>query len=1296
MPIEESPDEPSNPALYAVTLDNCEREPIHVPGAIQPHGGLLAFEIATGSVLHATANLGTWLPVGSLPAVGRSITDLLGEAASAAVTDALSGRSGVIVRHSVVTLPARPNEGQPLALDAVLHVHRGVGFVEVEPVQATTRRDDWPQRFEDTIDALRSAADLDDLVERMAHRVKRLTGFDRVMVYRFDSAYNGHVIADARESDMESFLDLHYPASDIPAQARELFRSNLVRYIADVHYVPVPVDPWLDKINNEPLDMSHSTLRSVSPVHVQYLKNMGVSSTLTIALLSDNALWGLIACHHRSPTALPPRLRRMCYSLSITASYMVSAHENAFSAAQRVSSSRAAATIIEAFNQPHQDFADILEVCAAPLLKLVTATGGALWTRGAVHPFGRWVEGRRGESVVESVQKALQTGAGRVILTDRAEIDPPLADDERRTVCGVAAISLDPFASSGIVWIRPEYRLEVAWGGNPDKSLDVSFDDNGQAIVGPRTSFARWIRVVQGRSRPWTGPDRDSIETLSPLEQVLAVRESLNRVTMSSRQFQSLVTLQSDAYWQTDLKGNLVVLSKALGLAIDRIHDHTLPGLFAKYCEAGQIAPLTAALSRSAAFRDVHLVGFYEGGGDIFEFVLNGEPIRDADRRVCGMHGTISDITSARLKEDELLKARRAAESASAGKTLFLANMSHEIRTPMNAIVGLSDILLATKLTRQQKEYAARIRSASVALLELLNEILDYSKIEAGRLELERTSFRLPDLLERSRAIFLIQAESKGLTLEYVVNPRVPEVLSGDPLRLLQVINNLVGNALKFTQQGGVVVHVEVLEEGAGALTLKVSVKDTGIGIAPEQVARLFRAFHQADASTSRRYGGTGLGLSISKRLTELMGGMIGVSSALGAGSTFWFTARLDLPVESSGPAASAINATSPAAAVQSTTSGKPDDIGAIAEGIRGALVLVVDDNATNLLICGEYLSRLGLRVETASSGHEAIEKAMSCRPDAILMDLHMPGLDGFETTKAIRTLEGGSAKGRAVPIIALSASGSDDDLRSTTAFGMNGHMTKPVDLGRLARMLARWIPSRREESPSGPAGTPMASADEGRTTVRADAVPPSTGATRDADRDQALRALGGDADLLARVLGRFVSDFSEAPGSLALMLADGRFEEAKRVVHTIKGLSPTIGAMELHRHAVAFETALEREDVQLLVPFTAELSRVLGVLTQERRRDGAPTSAHADEVVRNDNPLDVAALRFALGQMQELLQRGSSRAREVSRDISRRLAGTEWMPLYAGAARAVEEFDYRSASGLVNAFSGALGKRYA
>ena len=411
--------------------------------------------------------------------------------------------------------------------------------------------------------------------------------------------------------------------------------------------------------------------------------------------------------------------------------------------------------------------------------------------------------------------------------------------------------------------------------------------------------------------------------------------------------------------------------------------------------------------------------------------------------------------TRARLHlETQVEERTRQLAAANAAKSDFLANMSHEIRTPMSAVIGLSDLLSETELTDLQRDYVEKIRLSGNALLGVLNDILDHSKIEAGHLQIESVPVRIGELLDKCQALFSIPAGSKGLSLRFEVEPAVPPVLLGDPLRLLQVINNLVGNALKFTESGGIDVAVEAAGQAPDTVLLKVRVKDTGVGMTREQQVRLFEAFQQAERSTARHYGGSGLGLSISKRLVELMGGEIGVESEPGQGSTFWFTVRLRKEDPSRAEEATPANEGSGGAKLQE-----------IAAAIRGARVLLVDDSATNQLITKTYLRKMGLEVETADDGRVAIEKAKEADFDAILMDLHMPGIDGFAATRALRANEARRKEVPPVPIIALTAAAMDKDLQASEAAGMNDHITKPVDPVRLAQALTKWIKARSPEA---------------------------------------------------------------------------------------------------------------------------------------------------------------------------------------------------------------------------------------
>ena len=406
------------------------------------------------------------------------------------------------------------------------------------------------------------------------------------------------------------------------------------------------------------------------------------------------------------------------------------------------------------------------------------------------------------------------------------------------------------------------------------------------------------------------------------------------------------------------------------------------------------------------------------------------------------------DVTARNKATAELAVARDAAIEASNTKSAFLANVSHEIRTPMNGVLGMTELLLDTALDETQREYADQVASSGEHMLAIINDILDISKIETGRLELDATDFDLRDAVEKACAVGRIEARAKGVGFFVAVDEDVPARVRGDGGRLRQIVMNLVANAVKFTSNGAVRIGVSTVSCADGRTRLRFEVADDGIGIATERLETMFEPFTQADVSTTRKYGGTGLGLAIARELVELMRGEIGGDSTPGAGSSFWFEIELEHAAQAAGEQESVETRHAPVVA------------GDLPES--APIVLVVDDTPVNQIVAMRALARCGCRADVASNGYEALDALLARRYDAVLMDCQMPEMDGYDATHELREREVG---GRRTPVIALTAAAMKGDFDRCIACGMDDHITKPLRHRVLEETLRRWIPALRAEA---------------------------------------------------------------------------------------------------------------------------------------------------------------------------------------------------------------------------------------
>ena len=560
--------------------------------------------------------------------------------------------------------------------------------------------------------------------------------------------------------------------------------------------------------------------------------------------------------------------------------------------------------------------------------------------------------------------------------------------------------------------------------------------------------------------------------------------------------------------------------------------------------------------------RQASQVEFHQADGSVRQLWTVKVPVR-LDGEVTAVIGLSTDVT-------ELHNLKAQADAANQAKSNFLSNMSHEIRTPINSIIGMSHLALKSVTNPKQRDYLEKIFHSSQHLLGIINDILDFSKIEAGKMELEILDFGLDALMQNIASQLGEAAASKGLELKFDIAPGMAHQLRGDPLRLEQVLLNFTGNAIKFSENGVVQVRARALEDSDTDTLVRFEVQDKGIGLTAAEIADLFKSFHQADPSTTRRYGGTGLGLVISKQLAELMGGSVGVDSTPGQGSTFWFSARLAKGVHFL-PAS--------------------EEVGQdLLEELSGACILLVEDNIFSQQVGQELLEEAGATVVIANNGREAIDMMLKQRFDCVLMDVQMPVMDGFEATRMIRT----DPRLRDALVIAMTANAGRDDQKRCLEAGMNEFITKPISPTVLFQVIARWLRERPERN--GRRRVPVkAAGGEARMT----AAPVSSSDPDLLDMATLSNTFGGNPVKMRKYAFMFLDSARDGLVELHEALDRGDLVRVADLGHRVKSSARAVGAMGFAQMCLELEGMRENGSVETARALLMRMDAMLDVLSE-------------------------------------------------------------------------------------------------
>lgn len=1058
-------------------LAACESEPIRIPGLVQPHGMLIVLRQSDLTILQISESV--------LDLIGIHPTDLLHQPLSSLMdrtpVETAARKLGDRAPRLLNPIPIRINaNGKAFEFDGIMHRSGRTLILELEKHvgkgQYNVGFGGFYEAIRETTANIMQADDLESIFNVVCSNVRSFTGFSRVLIYKFDEEWNGIVVGESRDHQTPSLMHHRFPASDIPKQARELYTVNWLRLIPDVNYTPSKMVPTDNPLTGQPLDMSNCVLRSVSPVHLEYMRNMGQMASMSISIMKGQKLWGLIACHNPEPLYLRYDVRVAAEFVGQMVSTQIIAREETTESDYRLQLK----AIYDELLGRGGSFNNVLSTLksnASNLLALVDAPGAALVFDETISLVGTTPSLSQVQGLVTWLNKKDESLFSSSALSKEY---PPAADFVDRGA-GILAVQIPHVRSGMIIWFRPELKEQIPWAGNPDLSKVMSTDGR----IHPRSSFATWLQTTSGMSRKWLQSHLAGADQLRSALISLVVREDTGqisydergtfRVSVANAMRPSPRALEpaeapapsGDSLERLVSQGELLLagFAEIAILIVDKegkVRNWSAGAN--RLLSSGQIEPNRSFLSffsESDALggqaanlldeaRDLGRVQteawIYHANKSSFWANIIVTRILDGSGDFVGYTVVIRDISTEKSFEEELTATKLAAEAASVAKTNFIANISHEIRTPLGAILGFSEVMANPNQTDEQREELyMRIRRNGDQLIALINDLLDVTKIEAGRLEVEHIPFDLKVLLSDLKDTFSIKAAEKSIKFTIELEGDLPRTLICDPTRIRQILVNLLSNAIKFTGMGGTVtMSCAVDKDLKGHPRLTVRVADTGKGMTEAEMAKLFQPFVQADVSTTRKFGGTGLGLFVSQRLARALGGDLNIErSAPGRGTTF--LARMSVETAKASPTFSQMD---------DGAKRFVRDSGAVSPISLNKKILVVDDSPDNRFLVEMFVKDMNVKLDTAENGAEALEKISKTPYDLVLMDIQMPIMDGNAAMSKLRN-ESFSA-----PVIALTANAMQGERENSLGIGFSDYLTKPIDRIALRQTIVKWLVS--------------------------------------------------------------------------------------------------------------------------------------------------------------------------------------------------------------------------------------------